>query len=189
MSAPEVVAFGTDGWRGRIGEDYTFDNLRRVAAAAALWYREQADGAQRGLVIGHDRRFAARDFALAAAEVVAAHGVPVWLTADATPTPVISHSVLAQEAAGAINLTASHNPPTDLGFKVRDARGAALAPEALAQLEALLPPPGSSVSRGADQRLQENADRNDNGQAEVDACKKVRNVGSFRAELRHGGRS
>jgi phosphomannomutase len=147
VSAGEVVAFGTDGWRGRIGEDYTFANLRRVAAAAALWYREQADGGRRGVVIGHDRRFAARDFALAAAEVLAAHGVPVYLTADATPTPVISQAVLAQGAAGAINLTASHNPPTDLGFKVRDATGAALAPAALAELEALLPPPGSAPPR------------------------------------------
>jgi phosphomannomutase len=145
MTAPEPVRFGTDGWRGRIGEDYTFANLRRVAAAAARWYRDHADGARRGVVLGHDRRFAARDFALAAAEVLAAEGVPVWLTADATPTPVISHSVLARGAAGAINLTASHNPPADLGFKVRDERGAALAPAALAQLEAYLPPPGTPV--------------------------------------------
>ncbi|MCE7939069.1 MAG: hypothetical protein DYG90_10900, partial [Chloroflexi bacterium CFX6] len=61
----EVIQFGTDGWRARIGEDYTFDNLRRVAAAAALYYRDAADGAARGIVIGHDRRFAARDFAMA----------------------------------------------------------------------------------------------------------------------------
>lgn len=143
----EVIRFGTDGWRGRIGEDYTFANLRRVAAAAAAWYREQGEGARRGLVIGHDRRFGARDFAVAAAEVVAAQGVPVWLTADATPTPVISFSVLDKDAAGAINLTASHNPPTDAGFKVRDDHGAALAPEALADLESLLPPPGTAVAR------------------------------------------
>ncbi len=143
----EEIRFGTDGWRGRIGDDYTFDNVRRVAAAAAAWYREQGDGARRGVVIGHDRRFGARDFAVAAAEVVAAHGVPVWLTADATPTPVISFSVLDRGAAGAINLTASHNPPTDAGFKVRDDHGAALAPEALANLESLLPPPGTQVAR------------------------------------------
>lgn len=143
----EVIQFGTDGWRARIGEDYTFDNLRRVAAAAALYYRDACDGAARGVVIGHDRRFAARDFATAAAEVVAAHGVPVWLTADATPTPVISQSVLARGAAGAINLTASHNPPGDLGFKVRDATGAALAPAVLAEVEARLPAAGSSVPR------------------------------------------
>ena len=141
----DAIAFGTDGWRARIGEGYTFANVRRVAAAAALYYREHAGAATRGVVVGHDRRFGARDFAEAAAEVLAAHDVPVHLTSDATPTPVISFSVGSLGAAGAINLTASHNPPSDLGFKVRDADGAALAPEALAQLEALLPPPGAAV--------------------------------------------
>lgn len=139
------IQFGTDGWRARIGEGYTFANLRRVAAAAALYYREHADGAARGLVIGHDQRFLAREMAEAAAEVVAAHGVPVWLTKGATPTPVISQAVLARGAAGAINLTASHNPPEDLGFKVRDASGGALAPEALKLLEARIPSPGAAV--------------------------------------------
>lgn len=143
----EEIRFGTDGWRARIGEGYTFANLRRVAAAAADHYREEADGARRGIVIGHDQRFAARDFAEAAAEVVAARGVPVHLVNGATPTPVISFSVGARGAAGAINVTASHNPPGDLGFKVRDERGAALAPEALGRLEARLPAPGAPPER------------------------------------------
>ena len=143
----DAIHFGTDGWRGRIGDDYTFANVRRVAAAAAEYYRDERDGAARGLVIGHDRRFVARDFAIAAAEVVAGCGVPVWLTADATPTPVISFSAVAQQAAGAINITASHNPPGDQGFKVRDAQGAALAPDALAELEGRLPAAGTELPR------------------------------------------
>ena len=57
----EAVQFGTDGWRARIGDGYTFANLRRVTAAAARFYAEEADAKKRGLVIGHDRRFAARD--------------------------------------------------------------------------------------------------------------------------------
>lgn len=143
----DSIQFGTDGWRARIGEGYTFANLRRVAAAAAVYYRDHADGAARGIVIGHDQRFLAREMAEAAAEVVAAHGVPVWLTKGATPTPVISYSVLARKAAGAINLTASHNPPEDLGFKVRDATGGALAPAALTLLEARIPAPGEAIGR------------------------------------------
>jgi phosphomannomutase len=134
----EVIKFGTDGWRARIADDYTFANLRRVAAAAARYFRDSGDVSQR-VVVGHDRRFAARDFAKAAAEVLAGHGVPVWLTSSATPTPIISYSVIARRALGAVNITASHNPPGDLGFKVRDARGAALAPDELTRLEALLP--------------------------------------------------
>lgn len=145
----EPVKFGTDGWRGRLADDYTFANLRRVAAAAADFYRDEADAGKRGLVIGHDRRFAARDMAIAAAEVVAAHGVPVHLTADATPTPVISFSALSLGAAGAINITASHNPPGDLGFKVRDDHGAALAPELLSKIEVRLPPIDAVPSRVA----------------------------------------
>jgi len=143
----EDIRFGTDGWRARIAEGYTFDNVRRVAAAAASYYRDECDGANRGVVIGHDLRFSARDFAIAAAEVVAAHGVPVLLTAGATPTPVISYSAVDQGAAGAINLTASHNPPQDMGFKVRDGLGAALAPDQLADVESRLPAADADVER------------------------------------------
>jgi phosphomannomutase len=143
----EEIQFGTDGWRAQIAGAYTFANLRRCAAAAALYYRDACDAGHRGLVVGHDRRFGAREFGVAAAEVIAAHGVPVWLTIDATPTPVISQSVLYHGAAGAVNLTASHNPPGDQGFKVRDDHGAALAPEALDALEASLPAPGTEVPR------------------------------------------
>jgi phosphomannomutase len=142
----DQIHFGTDGWRARIGEGYTFANLRRVAAAAARYYRDECGGAEHGIVIGHDQRFLAREMAEAAAVVVAAHGVPVHLTRSATPTPVISFSVGARGACGAINLTASHNPPTDLGFKVRDKNGAALAPDALAMLEARIPAPGEAVA-------------------------------------------
>jgi len=141
------IRFGTDGWRAAIAEGYTFANLRRVASAAAEYFAEHADADERGLVIGHDRRFGARDFAMAAAEVVAAKGIPVYLTAGPTPTPVISFSVGWLGAAGALNLTASHNPPTDMGFKVRDSRGAALDPESLGIVEALVPPPGQPVDK------------------------------------------
>lgn len=136
----DQISFGTDGWRAGIADDYTFANLRRVATAAARFYRDRADGAERGVVIGHDRRFLAREFAKAAAEVLAAEGVPAYLTVGPTPTPVISHAVGARGAAGAINITASHNPPGDLGFKVRDEMGAALAPDVLRALEELIPP-------------------------------------------------
>lgn len=143
----EDIRFGTDGWRARIGDGYTFANLRRVAAAAAMYYRDECDGESKGIVIGHDRRFGARDFAVAAAEVVAAYGVPVRLTVGPTPTPVISFSALDLGAAGAINLTASHNPPEDMGFKVRDRLGGALAPDQLAAVESRLPGAGEPIER------------------------------------------
>jgi phosphomannomutase len=133
------IKFGTDGWRGEIAADYTFDSLRRCAQGFAAYLLEHG-GREKGAVIGYDQRFSAENFAAAAAEVLAANGIRVWLTDTATPTPVISFSVVEKQAAGAINITASHNPPTDSGFKVRDQFGGAVAPEGLKQIEALIPP-------------------------------------------------
>ena len=88
------------------------------------------------MVVGHDKRFSAEHFAAAVAEVLAANGFKVWLTDGATPTPVISYAVVDKKAAGAVNITASHNPPTDNGFKVRDENGGAIDPEGLKKIEA-----------------------------------------------------
>ncbi|MBC7228034.1 MAG: phosphoglucomutase/phosphomannomutase family protein [Thermoflexales bacterium] len=134
-----VIQFGTDGWRGKIAEDFTFDNVRRCAQGFARYLTAHGKGGS-GIVVGHDRRFASRDFAVAAAEVMAANGFRVWLTDGPTPTPVISYSVVERKAAGAINITASHNPPSDNGFKVRDEHGAAIAPDGLREIEAAIPP-------------------------------------------------
>jgi len=132
------IHFGTDGWRGRIAEDYTFDNVRRAAQGFANYLVDQGHkGAD--VVVGHDVRFAAEHFAAAAAEVMAANGFHVWLTDRATPTPVVSYSIVERGAPGGINITASHNPPWDCGFKVRDENGAAVAPDGLRAIEAAIP--------------------------------------------------
>jgi len=136
MSTP--ITFGTDGWRASVAEDYTFDNVRRCAQGFAA-YLIRLGVADRGIVIGHDQRYRGEHFAAAAAEVMAANGIRVWLTDGATPTPVISYSVVARDAGGAVNVTASHNPYTDNGFKVRDDTGGAIAPEGLKEIEALIP--------------------------------------------------
>ncbi len=132
------IIFGTDGWRGRIAEDYTFDNVRRCAQGFASFLKATG-AAEKGAVIGYDQRFAAEHFAAAAAEVLAANGVHVWLTQSNTPTPAISYSVQAKGAAGAINITASHNPPGDCGFKVRDEVGGAIPPDDLKRIEGGIP--------------------------------------------------
>jgi phosphomannomutase len=133
-----TIRFGTDGWRARIAEDYTFDNVRRCAQGFATYLIAQGSVGS-DVVIGHDKRFAAEHFAAAAAEVMAANGFHVWLTDGSAPTPVISYSVVERKAAGGINITASHNPPWDLGFKVRDERGAAVAPDGLKAIETAIP--------------------------------------------------
>ncbi len=133
-----TITFGTDGWRGQIAEDYTFDNVRRCAQGFARYLLEHG-GAEKGAVVGYDRRFSSEHFAAAAAEVLAANGIKVWLTQEATPTPVIAYSVVNHKAAGAINITASHNPPTDNGFKVREHTGGAVDPDGLKQIEGYIP--------------------------------------------------
>ena len=135
------IHFGTDGWRARIAEDYTFDNVRRCAQGFADYLTAHGRGGTE-VVVGYDKRFAAEHFGAAAAEVMAANGFRVWLTDTATPTPVISYSIVERGAAGGINITASHNPPWDCGFKVRDEHGAAVAPDGLREIEALIPPVG-----------------------------------------------
>ena len=150
---PGKIRFGTDGWRGVIAEDYTFDNVRRAAQGFASYMNEQ--GRQGSwIVVGHDKRFDSEFFAAAVAEVLAGNGFHVHLTDGATPTPVIAYAVVAKKAAGAVNITASHNPPTDNGFKVRDSRGGAIDPEGLARIEALIPDSVDAVRRrGVDEAM------------------------------------
>lgn len=139
-----VIRFGTDGWRGRIAEDYTFANLRRCAQGFADYLL--AKGLRdEWVVVGHDQRFHSENFAAAAAEVLAANGLRVYLTAGATPTPVISYAVVDKKAVGAVNITASHNPSTDNGFKVRDEHGGAIDPAGLKEIEGRIPPSEEQV--------------------------------------------
>ncbi len=139
-----TIKFGTDGWRARIAEEYTFDNVRRAAQGFAAYLQQHAL-AEKGCVIGYDQRFQSEDFAAAAAEVLAGNGIHVWLTQRNTPTPVISYAVVERGAGGAVNITASHNPPTDNGFKVRDPAGGAIAPAGLKEIEAAIPAALSDV--------------------------------------------
>ena len=132
------IVFGTDGWRGAIAEDYTFENVRRCAQGFAFYLLHHGKQGQT-LVIGYDKRFLSEDFALAAAEVMAGNDFYVLLTDGATPTPVIAYAVVDKKATGAINITASHNPPIDNGFKVRDEHGGAIAPDGLKEIESLIP--------------------------------------------------
>ena len=140
------ITFGTDGWRGVIAEDYTFDNVRRCAQGYASYMLEKG---QKGkwIIVGHDKRFSSEHFAAAAAEVMAGNGFKVYLTDGATPTPVIAFAVVNKEACGAVNITASHNPSTDNGFKVRNETGGAIDPDGLKRIESLIPDNIANVRR------------------------------------------
>ncbi len=140
------IKFGTDGWRGHVGEDYTFANVRRCTQGFASYLAEE--GLQESwVVVGHDRRYRGEHFAAAVAEVLAGNGLKVYLTDGPTPTPVISYAVVDKKASAAINVTASHNPYTDNGFKVRDKNGGAIDPDGLVRIEKNIPATEDEVKK------------------------------------------
>ncbi|MBI4496303.1 MAG: phosphoglucomutase/phosphomannomutase family protein [Chloroflexi bacterium] len=136
MTTP--IKFGTDGWRAIIAEDFTFDNVRLCAQSTAEYFRSQGRP-QSGVVVGYDTRFASEHFAAAVAEVLAANGIPVYLASKVIPTPVASFSVQQLGAAGGVVITASHNPGSYNGFKVKDHHAGSAPPEAVAQIEERIP--------------------------------------------------
>jgi len=140
------IKFGTDGWRAVIADDYTFDNVRRAAQGFASYMLAQGRLGE-WVIVGYDKRFASEHFAEAAAEVLAGNGLNVYLTIGATPTPVIAFSTVNKKACGAVNITASHNPPSDNGFKVRNETGGAIDPAGLVQIEAGIPDSIEDVQR------------------------------------------
>ncbi|HEY0443769.1 MAG TPA: hypothetical protein VGC90_06080 [Candidatus Limnocylindrales bacterium] len=132
---PTTIVFGTDGWRARVADEYTFENVRRCADGVARYVVERGEQAK-GVVIAYDRRFSSEYFAAAAAEVILAHDIPVAFAAHPVPTQMSSYEVVERGAAAGIVITASHNPWTDNGFKVKSPSGSAAGPEILAVLEA-----------------------------------------------------
>ena len=136
-NAAAEIKFGTDGWRGVIAEDFTYDNVRKVAHAIAR-YVVRAEKPGSGIVIGFDTRFGSENFARVAAEAVAATGTPVWLATEACPTPAVSLLVRMRGAAGGIQITASHNPYRWNGVKFKASYGSSASPVIVAQVEAEL---------------------------------------------------
>jgi phosphomannomutase len=140
------IQFGTDGWRGTIAEDYTFHNVRRCTQGFAHFLNNHGYQGE-AIVVGYDKRFHSENFAAAAAEVLVGNGFRVHLTDTATPTPVIAYSIIEKGAAGGINITASHNPPGDNGFKVRNEFGGAIDPNGLKEIESYIPDNEDEINR------------------------------------------
>src|ERR1019366_5733952 len=114
----QEIKFGTDGWRGIIADDFTFDNVRRVAGAIASYVLKYEE-AQHGVIVGYDARFASPRAAQIVAEVIAAAGIPVKLANDCTPTPAVSYAVKHQGAAGGERVTTRHNPRKRNGVNLK----------------------------------------------------------------------
>ena len=129
------IKFGTSGWRGVIAEDFTFANVRRALSGIARFVVSQKPSGAR-VIVGRDPRFLGETFCAMAMEILAAHGITPLVIAEAAPTPAISYAVIREHADGAINFTASHNPPEYNGIKFSTGDGAPALPEVTQKIEA-----------------------------------------------------
>ena len=126
------IKFGTNGWRGIIADDFTFQNVRYTAQGIANFLRRKPDPS---VVIGFDCRFSAENFAAEVAGVMAAAGIHTYLTDAPSPTQVSSWTILDKKADGAVVVTASHNPAEFSGIKYKPEYGGSASPEVVAELE------------------------------------------------------
>ncbi len=130
----QEIKFGTDGWRGIIADDFTFENVRRVANAIAA-YVTKYEEPKRGVIIAYDARFGSPRFAQITAEVIANAGIPVKLANDYTPTPAVSYAVKQYGAAGGVMITSSHNPWNWNGVKFKGRFGGSATPAIMKKIE------------------------------------------------------
>jgi len=134
------IKFGTDGWRGIIADDFTFDNVRRVGNAVATYVHKNED-AGKGLVVGYDTRFASQRAAEIISEVLAGAGIAVRLSNDYTPTPALSFAVKNLGTSGGVMITSSHNPFNWNGVKYKAWYGGSGTPAIMKAIESELDSP------------------------------------------------
>jgi len=144
------IKFGTDGWRGIIAADFTFDRVGKVAALAAQVLEETyGSNGSKTVIVGYDRRFLSPDFARYAAECIAAAGYEVKLSECFAPTPAFSWAAFDQKALGAVVITASHNPAAYNGLKIKSALGGSVPPEVTEKVESKLGEPAPKADSGS----------------------------------------
>ncbi len=145
------IKFGTDGWRAIIAEEYTVENVRRVATATALWVKQNGGTS---VVVGHDCRFAGELFAKNTAQVLAAHGIKVYLAKDFVSTPMVSLGVVKTQSYLGVVITASHNPPDYNGFKLKSKFGGPSIQADINAVENLIPAQAPSLELQSLEKLQ-----------------------------------
>ncbi len=131
------IKFGTDGWRAIIAQDFTVENVARVTEATSKWLLKNHKNPT--VVVGHDCRFAGELFAEIVAKVFIANGIKVFLAKDYVSTPMISLGAVKYKTSLGIIITASHNPPTYNGYKIKGSYGGPLGPELVQEIEDIIP--------------------------------------------------
>ena len=142
---PTQIKFGTSGWRAVVADEFTVANVRRAVTGIARYVKSQKPSGAR-VIVGRDPRFMGETFCSIAAEILLAHGIVPLVIADAAPTPAISYATIHEHAEGAINFTASHNPPEYNGIKFSTPDGAPALPEVTNAIEKQIASNGNSSS-------------------------------------------
>jgi len=133
----DKIKFGTDGWRAIIAKEFTVENVARVSIATGEWTKKNYKNPT--IVLGHDCRFAGELFAHTAAKVFASQGIKVLLAKDFVSTPMVSLGAVKLKASMGVVLTASHNPPSYNGYKLKADFGGPLSPEGVQEVEDMIP--------------------------------------------------
>ncbi len=136
-----VIKFGTDGWRGVIAKDFTFENINLVSLATAEQFLEDLKNDKKltnNVFIGYDRRFLGKEFATRVGSILSQKGLTVSLYNQDVPTPMVSYDVKKHSAVGGIVITASHNPPEFSGFKIKRPSGSSSEKSYTDRIEAAL---------------------------------------------------
>src|SRR4051812_9213836 len=145
---PTQIKFGTSGWRAIVADEFTFENVRRAVTGIARHVSGLKPTGAR-LVVGRDPRFLGETFVDMAADILEQHGIQPLIVTDAAPTPAISWEVMRARTDGAINFTASHNPPEYNGIKFSTPDGAPALPEVTHEIERLIKDGGPAKSENA----------------------------------------
>ncbi len=132
------IKFGTDGWRGVISDDFTFENIIIASQAAAKYFLSHKN-ITNGVAVGYDARFMSDEYGKLVAQVLGTMGIKVLLADGMVSSPMVSLAANKMELAGGIMITASHNPPKYNGFKIKGDFGGSAHPEMVAEVEKLLP--------------------------------------------------
>ena len=132
------IKFGTDGWRGVISDNFTFENVRIIAQAVSEWVNRDLQAGVKTLAVGYDTRFLSEEYAKLVSCVLAQNGINVFLSNSPIPTPALSYGVIRTKSVAGIMITASHNPAKFNGVKIKTDKGGGAPAEITNKVESYL---------------------------------------------------